>query len=367
MSEQNNDRAISRRSALGMLGLGVVGGAGAVSTMIGGRNQRYIPNSIEYAFSDRVQWTYDVKTTVGGLAIEDGTVYAGSDRLHAVDADTGNKQWTYQTEYGTEEAPVVANEMVYFVSDHSLYAADAATGELQWTFDTGEGIRASPAVKNGTAYVSSFNGNLYAVDAASGEQRWQFDIGGSGDSTPVVWRGLVFVGSSDNGLYAITADGGRQRWKFEATDTVNTPVVTNNLVLAGCADGNLYAVEAESGLLRWDFNTDGRIHSQPAVKDKSVFFGTFQDRAYAVNIEDGEQQWSFDGVGNAFGPEVFDDRVYFGSLRPALSSSEPRRLVGLSTESGGEQWSFPISVNGTPVGRGETLYVCTGGIFALSV
>jgi serine/threonine-protein kinase len=60
----------------------------------------------------------------------------------------------------------VANGLVYIGSDDaSVYALDAATGDKRWTFETDGVLRSAPAVENGLVYVGSWDNSVYAVNA----------------------------------------------------------------------------------------------------------------------------------------------------------------------------------------------------------
>jgi outer membrane protein assembly factor BamB len=60
--------------------------------------------------------------------------------------------------------PVVAGDMVYFASaDGIVHALDATTGETQWTWDAGVVIRSAPAVIDGVVFIATTDGYVYAV------------------------------------------------------------------------------------------------------------------------------------------------------------------------------------------------------------
>lgn len=60
--------------------------------------------------------------------------------------------------------PVVAGDMVYFASaDGVVHALDATTGETQWTWDAGVVIRSAPAVIDGVVFIATTDGFVYAV------------------------------------------------------------------------------------------------------------------------------------------------------------------------------------------------------------
>jgi tetratricopeptide (TPR) repeat protein len=101
----------------------------------------------------------------------------------------------------------VVDGTIYLGSnDNNLYAVDAATGEEEWSFETGNRIHSSPAVADGTAYIGSHDNSVYAVDAATGKEEWAYGTEGRIYSSATVVDGTAYVGSDDSYLYAITTD-----------------------------------------------------------------------------------------------------------------------------------------------------------------
>ncbi len=101
-------------------------------------------------------------------------LHSGS--LHAVDAATGDLEWSFtEPNAPVTSSPTVADGIVYVGEgyhsrDGDLYAVDAETGDLEWTFTNPESnpIWSSPTVYDGTVYVSLQGASLYALDAATG-------------------------------------------------------------------------------------------------------------------------------------------------------------------------------------------------------
>lgn len=63
--------------------------------------------------------------------------------------------------------PVVTNDAVYFGTEAGwVYAVDSDTGELLWEWQTRNYVRASPVLVNGAVYIASGDGNIYAVGPA---------------------------------------------------------------------------------------------------------------------------------------------------------------------------------------------------------
>ena len=60
--------------------------------------------------------------------------------------------------------PVVTDDAVYFGTETGwVHAVDADTGELLWEWQTESYVRASPVVIDGAAYIASGDGKVYAV------------------------------------------------------------------------------------------------------------------------------------------------------------------------------------------------------------
>lgn len=134
--------------------------------------------------------------------------------------ETGDQEWAFETPYGIESVPTVADGTVYVgtrenwgVDGGPLYAINAATGDQEWTFKLPYGvgqINSSPTVTDDTVYFSTANRALYALDAATGDQEWIFRADGSIDSSPIVVDGTLYVGSDNDlkgKLYAIDTNG----------------------------------------------------------------------------------------------------------------------------------------------------------------
>lgn len=60
--------------------------------------------------------------------------------------------------------PVVTNDAVYFGTDSGrVFAVDSDSGDVLWEWQTGNYVRASPVVIAGAVYIASGDGNVYAV------------------------------------------------------------------------------------------------------------------------------------------------------------------------------------------------------------
>ncbi len=159
--------------------------------------------------------------------------------------DTGNvKQlglvWSYSLEStrGVEATPLVVDGVMYVTASWSVvHAIDARTGQKIWTFDPqvdrSKGFRGCCDVVNrgvalwqGKVYVGAYDGRLIALDAATGQKVWEKDTieGQSGSYTitgaPRVFKGKVIIGNggAEYGvrgyITAYDAATGEQKWRW---------------------------------------------------------------------------------------------------------------------------------------------------------
>ena len=115
-----------------------------------------------------VVWRYAQQDTefpyYSSAALDDGRlIVGGRDKLvHAIDAASGKRLWTFATRARVDSSPSVAGGRVYVGSgDGRLYVLESASGKKLWEFDTGAGIAASPAIGGGRIAIGAEDGRLY--------------------------------------------------------------------------------------------------------------------------------------------------------------------------------------------------------------
>jgi outer membrane protein assembly factor BamB len=251
------------------------------------------------------RWRFSIDpildSTLGGITVADGTVYAGTGMgaLFALDASTGEPRWMSNLEANGEEdeimyvtAPAVAGGVLYVADDETLHAVDAATGEELWRLRPNadhEWLR-TPTVVGGIVYLPGIN-DLYAVDAQSGEELWRFTTESSLGHGLAVVDGVIYLGTGSNDntadiayLYALDAESGRELWRFDTAGYVSIPVV---------ADGTVYVGTGVEGVRG---KTGGAV--------------------LALAAPDGEELWSYPVGGMATSPVVLGGRVYVSTWTP---------------------------------------------------
>ncbi len=97
---------------------------------------------------------------------DDGEGHAGAHGyMNAMDTESGDLIWRFETEGFIRGAASIAGDIVYFGSgDHYMYAVDRHTGDLKWRYETGAGINTAPAVVDGRLYFGSIDGHVYVLE-----------------------------------------------------------------------------------------------------------------------------------------------------------------------------------------------------------
>jgi quinohemoprotein ethanol dehydrogenase len=153
--------------------------------------------------------------------------------------DLGLK-WTYNLESvrGIEATPLVVDGIMYVSASWSVvHAIDARTGKRIWTYDPGvdreigykgccDVVNRGVALYKGKIFVGAYDGRLIAIDAVTGKQVWEKDtvIDHSHSYTitgaPRVVKGKVLIGNggAEYGargyLTAYDTETGEQAWRW---------------------------------------------------------------------------------------------------------------------------------------------------------
>ncbi|WP_343218064.1 PQQ-binding-like beta-propeller repeat protein (plasmid) [Haloplanus ruber] len=256
-------------------------------------------------------------------SISDGAAYypvndsdMDNPQLRARDSTTGETLWTADLPRGVSlPSPTIEGETVYIAAD-DLYAMNRETGEERWRFETPSETELTgiPAVREGTAYIFGEDYTLYAVDTETGDEQWQGTPVQSKGSSPIpsVANGLVYIAPSEDKMgevRALNPTDGSIAWRHEIDSWVFSPLaVTEQSVFAVCGGdrGLVTAIDAETGERQWQqsFEDVPRLVTV-AVGSENVYAGSMwaSDDApvYALDQATGEQRWQFNTRPRDFG------------------------------------------------------------------
>ena len=192
------------------------------SPLIDSANERVFIGAINGDFASiymddgNVTWTIDCGEVYSSGNLNDGTVYlcgGNSQKVFAIDANTGSFIWTLDTGHDTYSTPSVGGGRVYFGSFEYAWCVPATdpngdgemnVSEVIWSTPT-EDFQggSSPLVTEGNVYIGSDDRNLYCLDRVTGAVLWNYTTGGYVYSSPALYNGSIYFGSSDDHMYCL--------------------------------------------------------------------------------------------------------------------------------------------------------------------
>lgn len=308
------------------------------------------------------EWAFEADHRIEGTpAVADGTVYVASydQSIYAIDAATGDLEWDLATGGLVRSSPKVVDGGVYIGAGcHNLacqwygenveengwvYALDADSGEVNWRFNTGVEVVSTPAIGDDTVYIGCSDGHLYALDRATGDERWRYEATDLIWSSPALGFETVFFTDWDSKVYAVNARSGEERWTYRSFGSYisGSTAIDEEAVYFGHTPANappdptrtnaeVFALDRETGEERWAYMTDAlEIGSSPAITDDMLYIGGHSQvdeggtGIYALTKE-GQRQWFFEvkerGVGTS--PAIVDGVLYFGAADNNLYALE---------------------------------------------
>jgi Tol biopolymer transport system component len=109
-----------------------------------------------------IAWSVSGNYAQNMVAAADGVLYSmNGQRLEARALTNGNLLWYYDTDATLVNAPVIAGNYVYVVSEEKTFVINRTTRQLAWTADKGGWL----AVANGYLFVADRNKIIYAYRA----------------------------------------------------------------------------------------------------------------------------------------------------------------------------------------------------------
>lgn len=169
--------------------------------------------------------------------------------------------WRFQGNNGVSATPAVGFGYVYAASwDQMLYALDADSGQVAWTYDTasgGFGIQSTPALTaDGRLVIGDSAGVVHCLDARTGRLLWKNPVGGETDhfwSSANIANGRVFIGIASHSdqpctrgrLVALDLDTGALLWNLY---TVPERVCRNDTSVTCSTDADCGGAECVKGV-----------------------------------------------------------------------------------------------------------------------
>src|SRR5712675_2392687 len=168
------------------------------------------------------------------------TRFSKLNQINAGNVKNLGLKWTYSLESirGVEATPLVVDGIMYVSASWSVvHAIDARTGKRIWSYDPGvnreigykgccDVVNRGVALYKGKVYVGAYDGRLVAIDAVTGKKIWEKDtvVDHSHSYTitgaPRIVKGKVLIGNggAEYGargyITAYDAETGAQAWRW---------------------------------------------------------------------------------------------------------------------------------------------------------
>ncbi|CAO96077.1 outer membrane protein assembly factor BamB [Erwinia tasmaniensis] len=282
--------------------------------------------TVQNQFEPKKVWSTSVGNGVGDFYSNlhptwaDNTVYA-ADRhgtVKALNSGDGKEQWkvdlSEKTGFFSSNIPAllsggltVDNGRVYLGSERAqVFALNTSDGSIAWQTKAAGEVLSRPVVSDGLVLVHTSNGMLQGFDQLSGNVKWSVNLDVPalslrGESAPASAFGAAIVGGDNGRVSAVMMNQGQIIWQQRISqpggateidrlaDVDTTPVVVNGVVYALAYNGNLTALDLRSGQILWKREI-GSVHDM-IVDAGRIFLVDQDDRVMALNTEGGISIW----------------------------------------------------------------------------
>jgi outer membrane protein assembly factor BamB len=293
--------------------------------------------------------------------------------------------------------PVVAQGRMFvgFNDQDKVVALDARSGEEQWSFYADGPVRFSPVVFRGKVYFTSDDGYLYCVGASDGRLQWRFRGAPAGQKVignrrvisawparggAVHRDGIVYFAASiwpfmGTFIYALDAESGAVRWINDATgsDYIKQPhgapafagvapqgqlAATAELLLVPGGRSLPAALDRHTGELRYfAFGAKGQGGSFVAADGSQAFVHTRVRGTMALNLADGS-----DGKFQVNEPVLAEGITYAANAPGKNKDGRPAPAVVQAFDAGKRLvWQVEADGSGDLIKAGRRLYAAGAG------
>jgi outer membrane protein assembly factor BamB len=211
--------------------------------------------------------------------------------------------------------PIIADGRVFMMdAGTQLTAVDAATGARIWTFNTepekegSGGAGGGVSYDRGRLYVGTGYAQVIALEADTGKELWRQTLTAPVRAGPTVGAGRVFAVTVDNQVHALDIANGRRQWAHSGiTETAGiygsaSPALEGNIVIAAFSSGEIFALRTDNGRVLWSDSLAGALRADPVssladirglpVIDRGqVFAASNAGRMVAIDLRSGGRIW----------------------------------------------------------------------------
>jgi outer membrane protein assembly factor BamB len=337
--------------------------------------------SLKWKFETADRRTEIAPQEFAAAAVYADTIYIGSasGMFYALRSTNGQIRW--KKPLGAVAcAPLVSGGNLYVATqDGYVIAVDSQTGQEKWRYQSRGPIEQTPAAMGDLIVFSNEADQVVAIDAVSGKFKWQYkaetpeEYTLRGHAGVTIDGDLIYTGFSNGTLAALRKDTGSVAWstslKADAdrfVDVDATPLVLGQVVYASSSSGGVYAIDKATGLVRWrvpfyDVSMPSEIGNVGGLTTdgKSLYVSVADLGTYAIDFE-GNVLWRVGarGGGEPATPVVYSDLLVYSLASAGLFVAERRTGKTLEYFDPGDG----ISAQPTITGDGRMFVMSNRGI-----
>ena len=200
---------------------------------------------------------------------------------YSTTSNPGTEKWRFDTYYPASGGPVIDEDGIIYIGSDRVHAV-YPNGTLKWKTESRFRVASTPAIdENGVLYIGSIWGHpnyMYAIYKDNGSLKWKYKIDNHIFSSPAIGEdGSIYFGSEDDKIYALYPNG-TLKWKYLTSVAVySSPAIgLDGTVYCGSHDSYLYAFYPNNGTVKWKYDTGdpAESSSSPSIgADGTIYFG----------------------------------------------------------------------------------------------
>ncbi|WP_411843906.1 PQQ-binding-like beta-propeller repeat protein [Salinicoccus sp. HZC-1] len=298
--------------------------------------------------------------------VADGKVFIGnhdSGEIMAFDLEDGSKIWETHAPNWIHSEAIYHEGKVYVgygnrdfnedgtrgTGESGVMALDAETGETVWEFNTEGAVMPTPAIYGDHLYAATGGRHLYKLTLDEGTPEHKYDLGSVVTmSSPSIYEDTLYVGGGrpdPQTFYAYDLQEDDIKWKKEFPDVAMglddvPPAAADGIILTtalvynedGESEHEIYAMDTETGEIVWKDNwgtgkpVENNKSGAPMIHDGKVFVASPKTETYyAYDLKTGEQLWAVKGTAAKAPPVAQDGIVYFANEEGVVTGIDIER------------------------------------------
>ncbi len=205
--------------------------------------------------------------------------------------------------------PAVYDGAVFYINSFGyISAVDLDTGNLQWSKNTQDIVSTGLDVNFKTISYGTLDGSIVALDHADGKEIWRSSTSSESLSPPANSGSHLIIQTIDGRVAGYELKTGKRDWFHQTVlpsltlRGTSRPFVNQGFVFTGFASGKVAMIYPDSGAIRLELPVavnEGKseleriidIDGKPIIVDNTLIAASYQGSITAINLRDGRPSW----------------------------------------------------------------------------